>query len=48
MNTLINQLYYKEKKYHDEIVYYAYKSENNGANINSLSRYLKYKKMEIM
>lgn len=43
MNTLINQLYYKEKKYYDEMVYYAYKSENNGANINSLPRYLKYK-----
>jgi len=43
MNTLINQLYYKEKKYHDEIVYYAYKSENKSVNISSLPRYLKYK-----
>jgi len=42
MSNVINQLYYKEKKYYDELVYYSYKSENNGANINSMPRYLKY------
>lgn len=43
-NTL-GQLYYEEKKYGDEIVYYAYKSAiyNNGLNISSLPRYIKYR-----
>lgn len=45
IKNALSQLYYKEKKYGDEIVYYAYKSAiyNNGLNISSLPRYIKYR-----
>lgn len=44
IKNILGQLLYQEKKYNDEIVYYAYKCAvyNNGLNINSLPRYIKY------
>ena len=42
LKNILSELQYKEKKYKDSIVYYAFKTKFNFINVESLPRYITY------